>query len=52
MLIEREHSGARPGFAEMELAEPAAPGQLLRARVTGSDGQRLHGELLAPKCAP
>ena len=51
LLMEREHLGRTPGFAEMELAHPATPGQLLRARVTASDGKRLRGELLAPKLA-
>ena len=49
LLMERERLGRTPGFAEMELMHPATPGQLLRARVTASDGRRLRGELLAPK---
>jgi threonylcarbamoyladenosine tRNA methylthiotransferase MtaB len=51
LLMEREHLGRTPAFAEMELAHPATPGQLLLARVTASDGKRLRGELLAPKLA-
>ena len=51
LLMERRHLGRTPGFAEMELAHPATPGQLLRARVTASDGKRLRGEPLAPKLA-
>jgi hypothetical protein len=49
--MEREHLGRTPEFVEMELAHPATPGRLLRARVTASDGKRLRGELLAPKLA-
>ena len=52
LLMERDRLGRTPGFVEMELADPTPAGQLLRARVTGSDGRRLHGELLAPTCAP
>jgi threonylcarbamoyladenosine tRNA methylthiotransferase MtaB len=51
LLMEREHLGRTPEFVEMELARPATPGRLLRARVTASDGKRLRGELLAPKLA-
>jgi hypothetical protein len=43
--------GRTPQFAAMELAQPASPGQVLRARVTASDGKRLRGELLGPKLA-
>jgi hypothetical protein len=35
----------------MELAHRATPGELLRARVTASDGKRLRGEPFAPKLA-
>ena len=52
LLMERDRLGRTPGFVEMALAEPAPIGQMLRARVTGSDGRRLQGELLAPTCAP
>ena len=51
LLIERQHLGRTPQFAEMELAQPASPGQVLRARVTASDGKRLRGEPFAPKLA-
>jgi threonylcarbamoyladenosine tRNA methylthiotransferase MtaB len=51
LLIERDRLGRTPGFAEMTLADPLPTGQVLRARVTGSDGRRLHGALLTPKCA-
>ena len=52
LLMERDRLGRTPGFAEMMLADPAPSGRVLRARVTGSTGRRLHGELLAPTCAP
>jgi threonylcarbamoyladenosine tRNA methylthiotransferase MtaB len=52
LLMERDRLGRTPGFVEMMLAEPAPSGQVLRARVTGSTGRRLHGRLLAPTCAP
>jgi threonylcarbamoyladenosine tRNA methylthiotransferase MtaB len=52
LLMERDRLGRTPGFVEMMLAGPAPSGQVLRARVTGSTGRRLHGELLAPTCAP
>jgi threonylcarbamoyladenosine tRNA methylthiotransferase MtaB len=51
LLMERDRLGRTPGFVEMMLAEPAPSGQVLRARVTGSTGRRLHGRLLAPTCA-
>jgi threonylcarbamoyladenosine tRNA methylthiotransferase MtaB len=51
LLIERERVGRTPGFAEVELDAPEVQGSLVRARVTGSDGQRLQGERVAPKCA-
>jgi threonylcarbamoyladenosine tRNA methylthiotransferase MtaB len=50
LLIERERLGRTPGFAELDLAGPATPGTLVEARVTGSSGRRLRGELLAPMC--
>jgi threonylcarbamoyladenosine tRNA methylthiotransferase MtaB len=51
LLMERDRLGRTPGFVEMALADAAPVGQVLRARVTGSGGRRLHGEPLAPKCA-
>jgi threonylcarbamoyladenosine tRNA methylthiotransferase MtaB len=52
LLMERRGLGRTPGFAEMETdADIAGPGELVHARVTGSDGSRLRGEPLAPKCA-
>ena len=50
LLIEREQLGRTPGFAEIELDSTAVPGTLVSARVTGSTGRRLRGELLATKC--
>jgi threonylcarbamoyladenosine tRNA methylthiotransferase MtaB len=56
LLVERttEHTGLgrTPGFAEVETAVSASPGVLVNVRVTGSDGARLRGEHLDPKCAP
>ena len=52
LLLERERLGRTPGFVEMALCEPVPIGQMRRARVTGSDGRRLQGEVLAPTCAP
>ncbi len=51
LLMERDRVGRTPGFAEVELAGSAPQGSLVSARVTGSDGRRLRGERLAPKCA-
>jgi threonylcarbamoyladenosine tRNA methylthiotransferase MtaB len=48
----RPGTPATAGFIEMLLTEPAPSGRVVRARVTGSTGRRLHGELLAPTCAP
>jgi threonylcarbamoyladenosine tRNA methylthiotransferase MtaB len=52
LLLESDRLGRTPGFVEMALCERAPIGQMRRARVTGSDGRRLHGEVLAPTCAP
>jgi threonylcarbamoyladenosine tRNA methylthiotransferase MtaB len=53
VLMERPGLGRTPGFAEAETDPGAAQaGELVRIRVTGSDGSRLHGAPLAPKCAP
>jgi threonylcarbamoyladenosine tRNA methylthiotransferase MtaB len=53
LLMERRGLGRTGGFAEMEIApDAAAPGDLVHVRVTGSDGSRLRGERVAPKCAP
>ncbi len=50
LLVERERLGRTPGFAELELDSDATPGALVEARVTGSTGKRLRGELLVTKC--
>ena len=51
LLMERNGVGRTPGFAEMALdSAAAARAKLLSARVTRSDGMRLQGERLAPKC--
>jgi threonylcarbamoyladenosine tRNA methylthiotransferase MtaB len=53
LLMERRGLGRTPGFAEVEAsADTAVPGELVRVRVTGSDGSRLRGERIAPKCVP
>ena len=51
LLMERDGVGRTPEFVEMALTHAAAPGHLLRARVTASDGKRLRGAALAPKLA-
>jgi threonylcarbamoyladenosine tRNA methylthiotransferase MtaB len=50
VLVERERFGRTPGFAELELDGPATPGTLTSARVTGSTGRRLRGELVTTMC--
>jgi threonylcarbamoyladenosine tRNA methylthiotransferase MtaB len=50
LLMERNGVGRTPGFAEMGLNSAAGTGEVLSARVTRSDGLRLQGERLAPKC--
>jgi threonylcarbamoyladenosine tRNA methylthiotransferase MtaB len=51
LLMERTDLGRTPAFAEVEIGTDAAPATLVNVRVTGSDGSRLRGELLDPKCA-
>jgi threonylcarbamoyladenosine tRNA methylthiotransferase MtaB len=52
VLMERPGLGRTPGFAEAETDPGAAlAGELVKIRVTGSDGSRLRGAPLAPKCA-
>lgn len=46
VLVERQGLGRTPGFAEVELASGARPGNLVRARVTRSDGRRLQADPL------
>ena len=51
--MERNEVGRTPGFAEVKLDRSGADaGDLVIVRVTRSDGVRLQGERLAPKCAP
>jgi threonylcarbamoyladenosine tRNA methylthiotransferase MtaB len=52
LLMERADLGRTPGFAEAEVATDAAPASLVNVRVIGSDGSRLRGGHLDPKCAP
>jgi threonylcarbamoyladenosine tRNA methylthiotransferase MtaB len=52
LLMERADLGRTPGFAEVEVATDAAPATLVNVRVIGSDGSRLRGGHLDPKCAP
>jgi threonylcarbamoyladenosine tRNA methylthiotransferase MtaB len=52
LLMERTELGRTPGFAEVEIATDAAPASLVNARVIGSDGSRLRGRHVDPKCAP
>jgi threonylcarbamoyladenosine tRNA methylthiotransferase MtaB len=53
VLMERDGVGRTPAFAEMQLdVAGASAGLFLLARVTRSDGARLRGEALMPKCAP
>ena len=51
--MERNEIGRTPGFAEVKLDRSgASAGDLVSVRVTQSDGVRLQGERLVPKCAP
>jgi threonylcarbamoyladenosine tRNA methylthiotransferase MtaB len=53
VLMEQPGLGRTPGFAEVEIPTGVAEaGELVNVRVTGSDGRRLRGEPIAPKCAP
>ena len=47
VLTERQNVGRTAQFAEIRLEGDAPPATLLRARVRGTDGQRLAGEVLA-----
>jgi threonylcarbamoyladenosine tRNA methylthiotransferase MtaB len=47
LLAERGGVGRTRQFAEMRLPPAIAAGSMVRARVTGHDGQRLSGEVLA-----
>lgn len=52
LLMERRDLGRTPGFAEVEVDAGATTGEIVNVRVTASDGSRLRGEPIAPKCAP
>jgi threonylcarbamoyladenosine tRNA methylthiotransferase MtaB len=53
LLIERPGLGRTRGFAEVEIdPDVSRPGELVHVRVTGTEGARLRGERVAPKCAP
>jgi threonylcarbamoyladenosine tRNA methylthiotransferase MtaB len=53
LLIERPGLGRTRGFAEVEIdPDVSRPGELVHVRVTGTEGSRLRGERVAPKCAP
>jgi threonylcarbamoyladenosine tRNA methylthiotransferase MtaB len=47
ILIESDHIGRTPHFAEVELASTGPVGSLARALVTGHDDRRLTGEVIA-----
>ena len=47
LLIEQDGVGRTRQFAEMRLPTAVAAGSLVRARVSGHDGQRLSGEVVA-----
>jgi threonylcarbamoyladenosine tRNA methylthiotransferase MtaB len=52
-LMEHNGIGRTPGFAEVKLDNSGAvAGDVVSVRVTQSDGVRLWGERLVPKCAP
>src|SRR5262245_59220437 len=52
IVMERPGLGRTPPFAHLQLATAAPAGAVLRARVTASDGKRLHGEAVAHTYAP
>jgi threonylcarbamoyladenosine tRNA methylthiotransferase MtaB len=52
VLMELDGVGRTPDYAEVALEAGAAPGALVTARVTRSEGARLQAERIAPKCAP
>ena len=47
LLMESEGVGRTPQFVEVEAGPQLAAGALARARITGHDGRRLKGEVLA-----
>jgi threonylcarbamoyladenosine tRNA methylthiotransferase MtaB len=52
VLVEQPGLGRTAGFAEVEIApDLAEAGTLVDVRVTGTDGARLRGAPVTPKCA-
>jgi threonylcarbamoyladenosine tRNA methylthiotransferase MtaB len=47
VLMERQHGGRTPHFAEILLDQPAEPGSIVTACVTGYQRDRLMGEMLS-----
>lgn len=47
LLIEKDGIGRTRQFAEMRVPAVVAAGEMVRARVTGNDGHRLSGEVVA-----
>jgi threonylcarbamoyladenosine tRNA methylthiotransferase MtaB len=47
VLMERADIGRSPQFAELSVGAPISVGQIVRARVTGHDGRRLTGTVVA-----
>jgi threonylcarbamoyladenosine tRNA methylthiotransferase MtaB len=47
VLMERADIGRSPQFAELSVGTPISVGQIVRARITGHDGRRLAGTVLA-----
>jgi threonylcarbamoyladenosine tRNA methylthiotransferase MtaB len=46
LLMESDHVGRTPHFAEVKVSEPRAPGTMAWVRVTGNDGRRLRADPL------
>ena len=46
VLVERADEGRGADFAPVRLDRPAAPGRVVRARITGFDGEALRGHVL------
>ncbi len=51
VLMERDDLGRTPQFAEIRLPQGEPSGAMLRARVSGSDGTRLSGEVMTGEVA-
>ena len=48
LLMESETIGRTPHFAEVQISSPAVAGEMVHVRVTGHDGKRLTGDVVAP----